>query len=236
MGNPFFKFKQFTIFQDKCAMKVTTDACLFGGWVASISEKPENILDIGAGTGLLSLMLAQVHTSLIDCIEIDMSAFEQLCLNIKASPWPANFHPHNADISRYTTSKKYDLIISNPPFHEHQLETNNLSTNLARHSDMLNLLELFKSAGRLAAHNAKLYILLPYYRKNECMHLAQTEGWNVHQIAEVRQTSKHPYFRVMLGLGKHESYNTHQEIVIKSDNGEYSMAFNKILKEYYLFL
>lgn len=222
--------------QDQCGMKVTTDACLFGAWAANVSKTPQYILDIGGGTGLLSLMLAQKHAATIDCIEIDKNAFEQTCLNIKASPWQENVRPHHTDIGQYSTCKKYDLIISNPPFHEHHLISDDLSINLARHSDKLDLLQLFKSADQLSNDDAQLFILLPHYRKNECLQLAQKKGWYLHQVAEVRQTSHHEYFRIMVCMGKNKSEIRQHEIIIKNETGEYTSVFKQLLKEYYLFL
>lgn len=236
MGNPFFKFKQFNIVQDQCAMKVTTDACLFGAWVASVSEKPERMLDMGAGTGLLSLMLAQVYAVHVDAVEIDPLAFEQLSSNIRESPWNENMHPHHQDIKLFASTDRYDLIISNPPFHEHHLEGKHASSNLARHSNKLDLLGLFTVAERLASADAQFFILLPFYRKSECMELSQKMGWHLHHHAEVKQSPKHDQFRVMFGFGRGKLETRCEEITIKNTAGEYTPAFCSLLKDYYLYL
>src|SRR5882724_12429409 len=122
MSNHFFQFKQFTIHQDHCAMKVTTDASLFGAWaeesVRSREPGVRNILDIGTGTGLLSLMLAQRINADIDAIEIDEAAAEQAIENTEASAWKERITVINADAKNYSFPKKYDCIISNPPFYE----------------------------------------------------------------------------------------------------------------------
>ena len=118
MSNNYFQFKQFTIHQDKCAMKVCTDACLFGAFVANeIQDKTINhILDIGAGTGLLSLMLAQKSNAAIDAVEIDKSTYEQAEENISQSSWKEKITVYNSGIADFYSNYKYDLIISNPPF------------------------------------------------------------------------------------------------------------------------
>src|SRR6185369_1848613 len=121
MSNSYFQFKQFTIHQDRCAMKVTTDACLFGAWVAekvkSQKSKIKNLLDIGTGTGLLSLMYSQKNSNCtIDAIEINEEAYEQAKENVAASPFAEQVHVMKGDVRTFLLDKKYDLIISNPPF------------------------------------------------------------------------------------------------------------------------
>ena len=128
MSNSYFQFKQFIIHQDRCAMKVTTDACLFGAWVAEEdkSEKiiTKNVLDIGTGTGLLSLMYAQKNSlANIDAIEIDEDAYIQAKENVAASPFAERINIIHDDIKRFTFSKKYDCIISNPPFYEKEIRS-----------------------------------------------------------------------------------------------------------------
>src|SRR4051812_28508477 len=114
MSNNYFNFKQFTVYQEKCAMKVCTDACVFGAWVANKikqSHHVKNIFDIGTGTGLLSLMVAQKTNACIDAIEIDRAAADQAIENILRSPWKEKVHVINVSLQQYITDKKYDLII-----------------------------------------------------------------------------------------------------------------------------
>ena len=126
MSNSFFKFKEFTVHQDKTAMKVCTDACLFGAWAAKQIEifDLKNILDIGTGTGLLALMLAQSSRAKIDAVEINELAAEQAAANFCNSPWNSQLYVHQKSINRFTQeqNKPYDFIISNPPFFENQLK------------------------------------------------------------------------------------------------------------------
>src|SRR4026209_1473778 len=122
MPNNFFRFKQFTVHQEQCTMKVCTDSCITGAWVADYILRNQlqvlNCLDIGTGTGLLALMLAQKTGMLIDGVEIDNDAFVQATENFADSPWEKRLHSFHADITTFPTSKEYDLIISNPPFFE----------------------------------------------------------------------------------------------------------------------
>src|SRR5689334_11682345 len=144
MPNEFFCFKQFTIHQQYCAMKVCTDACLFGAWTASAitnEQLPAGlILDIGAGTGLLSLMLGQqLNNSIIHAIEIDAVAAQQAGDNFAASSWSEQLHVYNTAIQSFSPAQQYDFIITNPPFFQNDLASPNAQRNLALHSHQLSL-------------------------------------------------------------------------------------------------
>lgn len=161
MANPFFKFKQFTIFQDQCAMKVCTDACIFG---ASIEVKDaKRILDIGTGTGLLSLMLAQRSEAEIVAVEIDENAFHQAKFNIEQSPWGSKISLFHTDIQTFSknSDEKFDLVVSNPPFFQNHLKSYTNSKNKAKHNDTLTLEELASSINAVLSGNGEAIILLP---------------------------------------------------------------------------
>ena len=121
MANTYFQFKQFIIHQDQCAMKVCTDACILGAWFAEKIPSQSAVLDIGSGTGLLMLMLAQKNKSEIDGIELDLSSFKQLKENISISKWKESLHAFPGDVRTFSFSSKYDFIIVNPPFFEGDL-------------------------------------------------------------------------------------------------------------------
>src|SRR5688572_25058776 len=134
MPNTYFQFKQFTIHQDRSAMKVTTDACLFGAWCATeINQDNKRLLDIGTGTGLLSLMIAQKNKLLIDAVEIEEQAAVQAVENVKASPWKESVHVIHKNIRDFNSEKKYNYIISNPPFYENELSGERMEKNIAHH-------------------------------------------------------------------------------------------------------
>src|SRR5688572_28253839 len=159
MPNSYFKFKQFTVNRDRAAMKVTTDACLFGAWAARSARQSavgqsgspgiHHVLDIGTGTGLLSLMMAQQINAEIDAIELDEDAFEQAQQNMASSPWHDNLFVIQGDAKdmAYVLGKEYDIIVSNPPFYENELESPDLKKNRAHHSAGLSLDELLSIIG-----------------------------------------------------------------------------------------
>ena len=162
MANDYFQFKQFLIKQDKCAMKVCTDACLLGAFAANrLPLTVHRLLDIGTGTGLLSLMLAQRNlNAVIDAVEIDEAAAEQAKENFNNSPWKERLNVHNEPIQKFAKSinKKYDVIICNPPFFENDLKSNDNQRNLALHSAALSLEELISIVGFLLEKNWKLFL------------------------------------------------------------------------------
>lgn len=221
-------------------MKVTTDACLFGAWaadhIAAQPEDPQNILDIGTGTGLLSLMAAQRNACLIDAVEIDQDACEQARENIEASPWPRQIQIFHTDIAAFAAKQLYDVIISNPPFYENELTSDRHKKNVAHHHAGLLLADLLKYIRLNLSPNGRFYLLLPYKRNAETTSLLQGAGLAALHITLVRQSTKHDFFRVML-CGTHERDNEmslSNEISIVDDAGVYTHDFQVLLKDYYL--
>lgn len=236
MANNYFRFKQFMVQQKHAAMKVCTDACLFGVWVADALQRrgiqPTTILDIGTGTGLLSLMLAQKTDAFIDAIEIDETAAMQAIENFDASPWKDRLQAICGDAREIKPSKKYDLIICNPPFFEGDLKSIDERKNLALHSSDLSFEELIKISQSLLNSDGWFAVLLPYHRAESFFRIATTHGFDLWEKCLVRQTEKHDYFRCMALLGT-SSTGISSEITIKKE-GRYSTEFLKLLKDYYL--
>src|SRR5665213_2269699 len=138
LSNNYFSFKKFTIYQERSGMKVCTDSCLFGAWISDKIERRKNnvktILDIGTGTGLLSLMLAQKTTATISAVEIDINSSEEADQNFKRSPWADRLSIIHADIKSWRAQHQYDLIICNPPFYEDDLLPDDIGKNISKHS------------------------------------------------------------------------------------------------------
>ncbi|MES2430892.1 MAG: methyltransferase [Bacteroidota bacterium] len=236
MPNNYFQFKQFTIHQDDCAMKVCTDSCLFGAYIATNYFDYKNILDIGTGTGLLSLMLAQKTIAQIDAVEIDDKAFLQAQENFNNSPWKERVNIFNADINLFKPEKKYDFIISNPPFFEDDLRSENKEKNTAKHDTDLTLKKLLEIIAENLSDKGKAALLLPYSRSNDLLKFVKTADLFIHELVSVKQTPKHNYFRVMAILGKEELKQIKKTIVIKDEDNQYTTDFVELLKDYYLHL
>ena len=222
--------------QNLSAMKVTTDACLFGAWVADkIRGKPiTSALDIGTGTGLLSLMIAQKLPVPIDAVEIDEPAFQEARENASGSVFAKLISVHHSDILHFDETKKYDLVISNPPFFERSLRSPINEVNLARHEATLTLEELFSAADKRLASDGYFALLLPWTRLKAANRIAGDHKLQPVYICSVRQTEKHSFFRAMIIYGSGQEA-IQEEITIRKE-GSYSNDFIYLLKDYYLHL
>jgi tRNA1Val (adenine37-N6)-methyltransferase len=234
MANSWFQFKQFLVRQEHAAMKVTTDACLFGAWVAEkmLNKPVTRVLDIGAGTGLLSLMLAQKIPVPVDAVEIDEAAFKEASGNTSASIFNRLVSVHHSDITFFDQALFYDLIISNPPFFEGSLRSPSIKVNLARHETELALDQLFVTVRQRLSANGHFALLLPYTRLDAANELAAASALQPICTCAVRQTEKHDFFRVMIIYGAGQG-DVREQLTIKED-GRYSSEFTYLLKDYYL--
>jgi len=221
-------------------MKVCTDACLFGAVAASVLAEAQNVkgLDIGTGTGLLSLMIAQKNkTAVIDAVEVDEAAAQQAIDNFGASPWKENLAVHSTAIQQFVSpAHSFDFIISNPPFFENDLKSNNSRRNLALHSVVLGLEELLTVIDALLKRDGVFGVLLPYHRSANFEMLAADKGFNLTKKIMVKQTPNHSYFRSILFFCKAMATCNEQKIIIKGADNEYTAAFKELLRDYYLHL
>jgi len=235
MPNSWFQFKQFRVQQDKCAMKVCTDACLFGSQLP-VDASVKKVLDIGTGTGLLSLMYAQLNSNAtIDAVELDVAAAEQAIENVQASPWSNRITVYQTSIQEYKPQHQYDLIISNPPFFENDLQSDDTQRNLALHSTALTLEELFKISQQLLNADGQFCLLLPYHRTAAAIKLGEENGMHCIQQTTVHQTTKHAAFRSILHFATQPSPKKEMTIYIK-DGQDYTNGFIDLLKPFYLYV
>ena len=237
MSNDYFRFKQFTVWQNRSAMKVCTDACLFGAWAAGFATKASRVLDIGAGTGLLSLMIAQESSARINAIEIDEDAASQARDNFNASVWKDRLTIVRQSIQDYAacSNVRYDLIISNPPFYKNDLKSPDGKRNLALHGSELSLKKLFTTARKLLAPGGSFGVLVAAHRALEAEGIADANTLYLKEKVNVRQTPHHPFFRTMyLFCSASCSGPGSSEVIIKKDQYQYTREFTELLKDYYL--
>lgn len=237
MPNPYFQFREFTVYHDKCAMKVTTDACLFGAWFAEKKIVAKNVLDIGGGTGLLTLMLAQKMPARFQVIEKDEEAFQQMAQNIRASPWSNRIQGIHADVLQHEFEETFDFIITNPPFYENELKSPDTRKNMAMHSTALTLNRLVEILSTLVSRNGSFGILLPCFKVRDFAGLAGEKGFYLVEHLQVKQTTDHDHFRSILHFSREKPVSALiQNLEIKNSSGVYTEAFRSLLKDYYLYL
>lgn len=222
-------------------MKVCTDSCLFGAWAANHFRKNETeaktILDIGSGTGLLSLMLMQkLPCAIVDAVEMEPACFRQLEYNIRQSLWRDRIEIYNEDIKKFTPEKKYNIIISNPPFYESGLHSVSPEKNVAHHDAELTLRSLITVVKNRLANNGNFAVLLPYFRATEFEKAMNEESFFTVQKTFIRQTGEHSFFRAMFLFSRQKKEAEENEITIKENDNTYSPEFVFLLKDYYLHL
>ena len=238
MANSHFNFKQFSVQQDACAMKVTTDACLFGAWcahkIALQNSGGKKVLDIGTGTGLLSLMLAQKNAVAIEAVEIDARAAAQAHQNVGASPWYHTISVLEGDILHMEMSKSYDFIISNPPFYQTDLKSPNPQRNAAHHSQQLTVAALCRVIAAALHPDGTFFLLLPYKRRSEATALLNSHQLFIREEILLRPTPAHAPFRIMLEGSRNASARNTSELIIATQPQQYTQAFTNLLQDYYL--
>ena len=228
--------------QEHTAMKVCTDACLFGAWSAADAQiqSAKNILDIGSGTGLLSLMLAQQSNAHITAIEIEDGAFNQTKTNFELSVWKDRLDVIHSSIQDYASNNEqplFDCIITNPPFFESDLNSPDNAKNLAAHSTALPWDVLAETAAYLLQDNGAWYVLVPTLRAYTMQKIASNYGLELAEECLMYNDAKHLPIRAMLKFIKQkEVVIQRNKIIIKNADQSYTTEFTTILKDYYLHL
>ncbi|WP_125557965.1 tRNA1(Val) (adenine(37)-N6)-methyltransferase [Pseudoalteromonas rubra] len=227
-----FAFKQFTVAQSRSAMKVSTDGVLFGAWVCVTGA--QRMLDIGAGTGLLSLMCKQRAPSLmIDAVEIDAQACLDARDNVHASPWQG-IRVHQTPIQTFAADQPYDLVISNPPYFNHSLKGPDVARNTARHTDSLSFLHLIE-AFKLHSHaQGRLAVILPAKEGLAFIALAQQHGLYLARRCDVTMTPGKPVSRLMLEWHRAQTGLVQEALCVRTQDGAYSATFIDLCRDFYL--
>ena len=236
MANKPFKFKQFSVQQDRCAMKIGTDAVLLGAWT-SLQNKPHSILDIGTGTGVLALMLAQrSQADLIDALEIDDAAYEQCVDNFENSPWSDRLFCYHASLAVFTEEieDQYDLIISNPPFYSENYKAQNEQRDLARHTDAMPFEHLFESASKLLSEKGIFSVIVPFSEENRIINFAQKFNLFPIRILNVRGNPSSKTVRSLMEFSFQKNDISTHELIIENERHNYSQDYVSLTKDFYL--
>ena len=233
MPNPFFKFKQFIIHHDRCAMKVGTDGVLLGAWV-NLSNS-QHILDIGTGTGLIALMMAQrCKASNITAIDIDEEAVNQANENIQASPWKEQVKAVQQDICSYQPNVLFDTIVSNPPYFINSLKSSDAQRNTARHTDSLSAEDLMRKSAELLTEEGHFSIILPTEQIEELIQIGERVGlYPSRRTNVITRPGLLPKRTLMEFCKRNTSYPT-DELIVELDRHVYSEEYIALTRDFYL--
>ena len=227
-----FHFQHFSINQDRTAMKIGMDSVLLGTWCPT--PQIGRILDIGTGTGLLALLLAQRTECSVDAIEIDSEACMQATENVNNSPYRSRISVLNTSLQLYETVKTYDTIISNPPYFEDSLKSTDLSRNTARHTDTLSFESLFEFAFRLLSNEGNFCIVVPLQSFDRIIEVALESKLYCVQRIDIKGKNTKIAKRVLLEFRKTDLKLSHSTMSIRDADGSYSEQFKLLTKDFYL--
>ena len=236
MSNDAFEFKKFIIKQNKCAMKVGTDAVLLGSWVTT--DNCQRILDIGTGTGVIALMLAQKTTAAITALEIDEATYEQAKENVSESTFHRQIKVVHQSFQEFwkQNKEKYDLIISNPPFFIDSLKSTDAPRSTARHADVLPFADLIEGAKELLLAQGKFCLILPKKEAEYFKKLAEQKGFYLTKLLRVRPShDKEEDKRHIMQFELHDNSYSEETLYIRTaDPQEYSPEYKLLTKDYYM--
>ena len=232
-----FQFKQFSIEQDRCAMKIGTDGVLLGAWTP-IESNPYNILDIGTGTGIIALMLAQrCPAQQIDALEIDEEAYEQATDNFENSPWNDRLFCFHAGLDEFVEEPEdeYDLIISNPPFYSEDYKSNDDQRDLARFQDAMPFEDLIEAAALLLSENGIFSVIIPFREEEKFNAIAKEYELYPIKITRVKGNAEADIKRSLLAFGRNENATAlSDELVLETARHIYTPEYIELTKDFYL--
>ena len=232
-----FQFKQFSVEQDRCAMKIGTDGVLLGAWTP-IENNPFSILDIGTGTGIIALLLAQRSAAeQIDALEIDENAYEQATDNFENSPWNDRLFCFHAGLDEFIEEPEdqYDLIVSNPPFYSEDYKTDNSQRDLARFQDAMPFEDLIEAADLLLSENGVFAVIIPFKEEETFLALAAAQELYPLKITRVKGTPTSETKRSLLAFSRKSiSDFPIDELIIETARHIYTPEYISLTKDFYL--
>lgn len=231
-----FQFKKFTIHQDRCAMKIGTDGVLLGAWVP-LDHNIHSILDIGTGTGVIGLMLAQRSAAgVIDGIEIDADAYEQAVENFESSLWGDRLFCYHASFQEFVVEmdEEYDLIITNPPFFTENFKTQDKQRDLARFEDALPFEHIIGGSVQLLSESGKVAMIIPYKEEERLLKLANQAGLFPERITRVKGTPSTEIKRSLLLLSFESQDPIIDTLIIEKERHQYTQEYMALTSDFYL--
>lgn len=234
-----FHFKEFTVHQDKTAMKIGTDAVLLGAW-CSMANYPDTILDIGAGTGVISLMIAQRSDAMtIDAVEVDEDAYEQTVENFEKSDWGDRLYCYNATFQEFAEEiaeeeETYDLILSNPPFYTDDFETNDTARNKARFTSSLSFENLVLGVSKILSVNGTFSVIIPFKEEENFISLAKDNNLFLNRVCHVQGNPSSEIKRSLLQFSFDTSEIKKEHLTIEIARHQYTEEYINLTKDFYL--
>ncbi|MFC4095227.1 tRNA1(Val) (adenine(37)-N6)-methyltransferase [Euzebyella saccharophila] len=235
-----FRFKQFSVEQDRCAMKIGTDGVLLGAWTP-LKHQPETILDIGAGTGIISLMLAQRTADMsifadIEAIELDEDAYEQCVENFENSPWGDRIFCYHAGFDEFVDEieEPYDLIVSNPPFYSENVTSGDASRDIARQNNSLPFEELLVGVAKLLSTKGRFCCIIPHKEEITFLEMAKDLNLFPKKMTQVKGREGSEFKRTLLELTNAESVPKISELTIEIERHHYTKEYIDLTKDFYL--